>query len=80
MPCCIYNIRNILQGEVKAKNLEFFIDTVDVVDENIICDKVRLSQINTELHQQRRKVHKARRNGGCACYPEGKRTRGICGF
>ena len=45
MPCCIYNIRNILQGEVKAKNLEFFIDTVDVVDENIICDKVRLSQI-----------------------------------
>lgn len=45
MPCCIYNIRKILQGEVKAKNLEFFIDTVDVVDENIICDKVRLSQI-----------------------------------
>ena len=45
VPCCIYNIRNILQGEVKAKNLEFFIDTVDVVDENIICDKVRLSQI-----------------------------------
>lgn len=45
MPCCIYNIRNILQGEVKAKNLEFFIDTADVVDENIICDKVRLSQI-----------------------------------
>ena len=45
LPVIMHDIRNILQSDVKSKNLDFFIDTVDVIDENIICDKVRLSQI-----------------------------------
>ena len=45
LPVIMHDVRNILQSDVKSKNLEFFIDTVDVTDENIICDKVRLSQI-----------------------------------
>lgn len=45
LPVIMHDIRNILQSDVKSKNLDFFIDTVDVIDENIICDKVRLSQV-----------------------------------
>ena len=45
LPVIMHDIRNILQSDVKSKNLEFFIDIVDVTDENIICDKVRLSQV-----------------------------------
>lgn len=41
----MHDLRNILQSDVRAKRLDFFIDTVDVVDEDIICDKLRLNQI-----------------------------------
>lgn len=41
----IYELRNILISEMKVKGLDFYIDTVDLVDEQIICDKLRLKQI-----------------------------------
>lgn len=44
-PTIMHDLRNILQSDVRAKRLDFFIDTVDVVDEDIICDKLRLNQI-----------------------------------
>ena len=40
-----HDLRNILQSDIKAKRLDFFIDTVDVVNEDVICDKLRLNQI-----------------------------------
>lgn len=41
----LHDLRNILQSDIRAKRLKFFIDTVDIVDENIICDKLRLNQV-----------------------------------
>lgn len=41
----IHTLRNIIQADVRSKQLDFYIDTCDVNDENIICDKLRLNQI-----------------------------------
>ncbi len=45
LPTIMHDLRNILQADVHSKRLKFLIDTVDVVDENVICDKLRLNQI-----------------------------------
>ena len=45
IPVIMHDLRNILQTDIKAKRLDFFIDTVDVVNEDVICDKLRLNQI-----------------------------------
>ncbi len=45
----LHGLRNIIQADVHAKHLELFIDTVDVTDENIYCDKLRLNQILLNL-------------------------------
>ena len=44
IPVVMHDLRNILQSDIKAKRLDFFIDTVDVVNEDVICDKLRLNQ------------------------------------
>ena len=41
----IHTLRNIVQADVRSKNLEFFIDSMDVRDESVICDKLRLNQV-----------------------------------
>ncbi len=45
----LQGLRNIVQSDVHAKRLELFIDTVDVVDEEVYCDKLRLNQILLNL-------------------------------
>ena len=45
LPEIIHTLHDIVQAEVNAKHLDFFIDSVDVNDENIICDKLRLNQV-----------------------------------
>lgn len=45
----MHGIRNILQADMKSKRLNFYIDTVDVFNENVICDKLRLNQILLNL-------------------------------
>ena len=45
LPEVLHDLRTIVQSDIKAKNLDFFIDVMDVVDEDIICDKLRLNQI-----------------------------------
>ncbi len=49
LPDVIHDLRTIIQANVNAKQLELFIDTVDVVNEDIICDKLRLNQILLNL-------------------------------
>ena len=44
IPVVMHDLRNIFQSDIKAKRLDFFIDTVDVVNEDVICDKLRLNQ------------------------------------
>lgn len=42
-------LRNILQADIHAKQMELQIDTVDVFDEEIYCDKLRLNQVLLNL-------------------------------
>ncbi len=42
-------LRNIIQSDIHAKQMELFIDTVDVIDEEVYCDRLRLNQILLNL-------------------------------
>ena len=41
----VHTIRNITQSGIASKNLDFFVDALDVQDEFIICDKLRVNQV-----------------------------------
>ncbi len=45
----LQGLRNIIQSDIHAKKMELFIDTVDVTDEEVYCDKLRLNQILLNL-------------------------------
>ena len=45
LPDMIHDLKTIIQANVTAKQLDFFIDTQDVVNEDIITDKLRLNQV-----------------------------------
>ncbi len=49
LPDVLHDLRTIIQANVHAKQLELFIDTVDVIHEDIVCDKLRLNQILLNL-------------------------------
>lgn len=39
------DIKTIVQTDVRAKQLEFFVDTLEVTHENVYCDRLRLNQV-----------------------------------
>lgn len=43
------DMRNIIQTQMQAKQLNFFMDTVDVIDEDIYCDKLHVNQVLLNL-------------------------------
>ncbi len=43
------DMRNILQTQMQAKQLSFYMDTIDVTDEDICCDKLHLNQVLLNL-------------------------------
>ena len=45
LPEIIHTLRDIVQADIHAKQHDFFIDTVNVNDDDIICDKLRLNQV-----------------------------------
>ena len=45
LPEIIHALRDIVQADVHAKQHDFFVDTVDVNDEEIVCDRLRLNQV-----------------------------------
>ena len=49
LPDILHGLHNILQADIHAKQLELQIDTVDVWDEDIYCDKLRLNQVLLNL-------------------------------
>ncbi|MCI8291947.1 MAG: response regulator [Hespellia sp.] len=49
LPDILHGLRNILQTDIHAKQLELFIDTVDIFHEEIYCDKLRLNQVLLNL-------------------------------
>ena len=46
-PCCLpdilHGLRNILQADIHAKRLDLYMDAVDILHEEIYCDKLRLN-------------------------------------
>ncbi len=49
LPDILHGLRNILQADINAKQLELYMDAVDVWDEGIYCDKLRLNQVLLNL-------------------------------
>ncbi len=49
LPEILVDLRNILLNQMHAKQLEFYIDTIDVTDEDIFCDKLHLNQVLLNL-------------------------------
>ena len=49
MPDILHGLRSIVQADVHAKQLELYMDAVDVVNEDIYCDRLRLNQILLNL-------------------------------
>lgn len=49
LPDVLHDIRTIIQSGIASKRIDLFIDTQDVLDENIIADKLRLNQILINL-------------------------------
>ena len=45
----MHNLVNIIQPQVKAKQLELFIDTFEVVNEDVIADSLKLNQVFINL-------------------------------
>ena len=49
LPELIHDLSTIVQSDISSKQLEFYIDAVDVMNEDVICDKLRLNQILLNL-------------------------------
>ncbi len=49
LPELFHGLRSIVQADVRVKQLDFFIETVNLLDEEILCDKLRLNQVLLNL-------------------------------
>ena len=80
LPDLVHDVRSIIQPNVAAKRLSLFIDTMDIEDEDIITDPLRLNQILLNILSNAIKftptggmisIRIAQENGapkGCVCY------------
>ncbi len=49
LPDVLHNLRSIIQADVHAKQLELFMDAMDIQNEDIYCDGLRLNQVLLNL-------------------------------
>nr|WP_326125669.1 response regulator [uncultured Oscillibacter sp.] len=49
LPDVLHGLRNIVQADVHAKQMELYMDAVDVKNEGIYCDRLRLNQVLLNL-------------------------------
>ena len=80
LPDLVHDVRSIIQPNVAAKRLSLFIDTMDIEDEDIITDPLRLNQLLLNILSNAIKftptggmisIRIAQKNGapkGCVCY------------
>ncbi|MGN0598553.1 MAG: response regulator [Oscillospiraceae bacterium] len=45
----LHDIKTIINGQIHAKQLDLFMDVIDVSDEDVICDKTRINQVLLNL-------------------------------
>ncbi|MCM1118561.1 MAG: response regulator [bacterium] len=49
LPDILHNLRSIMQADIHAKQLELYMDAVDIRNEEIYCDGLRLNQVLLNL-------------------------------
>ncbi len=49
LPDILHGLRSILQADIHAKQIDLYMDAVDIMDEEICCDKLRLNQVLLNL-------------------------------
>ena len=49
IPEMLHDIKTIVSGQIYAKQLELYMDALDVADEDVYCDRTRLGQILLNL-------------------------------
>lgn len=49
LPEILHDLKTIVQADLMSRQLDFYIDTVDVVNEHVLCDRLRLNQILLNL-------------------------------
>ena len=49
LPEILHSIRDIVHADIQAKQHSFFIDTMDIRNERVFCDKLRLNQVLLNL-------------------------------
>ena len=49
LPEILHDLKTIVQADITSKQLDFYIDTADVVNEHIMCDRLRLNQMLLNL-------------------------------
>ncbi|MDE6674967.1 MAG: HAMP domain-containing histidine kinase, partial [Acetatifactor sp.] len=49
LPDILHNLRNIMQADIHAKQLELYMDAIDIRNEDIYCDGLRLNQVLLNL-------------------------------
>ena len=89
LPDILHGLRNIVQADVHAKQLELYMDAVDVIHEDILCDRLRLNQVLLNLLSNSikytpaggivsiRVMEKPSAPAGCASYEFSVRDTGI---
>ena len=45
----LHDLKTIVSGQIHAKQLELYMDVMDVTDEDVFCDKTRLNQVLLNL-------------------------------
>ena len=45
----LHDLKTIISGQINAKQLEFYIDAMEVTNEDVYCDKTRLNQVLLNL-------------------------------
>ena len=49
LPNVLHELRNIIQGDIHSKQLDLYLDAVDIRHEDVFCDRLRLNQVLLNL-------------------------------
>ncbi len=49
LPDVFHDLRTIMQPDVASKGIDLFFDTIGVINEDVICDRLRLNQVMINL-------------------------------
>ena len=63
----LHDLKTIVSGQIYAKQLELYMDAMDVTDEDVYCDKTRLNQVLLNLLSNAIKFTPAGGMVSCGC-------------